>query len=321
MSNYIIVCLVVVAIVFITTTIYFATKPPVCPLQIIPTCPTPEICPEHPPVKCIPQDGGWSNWKSVGTCSSQCGYGTITENRTCTNPVPLYSGANCVGAEKKSISCKLVDCPINGGWTSWTSPVSSECIYTVQESRTCTNPSPEYGGTSCVGNSTLPLITTPVPNCTTARYVTLSNSSNTMISLIGIQVFDQNGTNISDDKSVYPSSTYSGTISASKLTNAKNLSNGLADKKTSKYVIATSGADTPYITVDLGSVKNISKIIVYNRYDCCQANVNGMTVNLQNTLDNGKTYNIVWTSNAISSSSSPLNTFTLNLPSKTINYS
>jgi uncharacterized repeat protein (TIGR01451 family) len=120
-------------------------------------------------------DGGWTNWS---ICSATCGGGTQT--RTCTNPTPAYGGANCVGDSVRAcnewacsgscptscgyqggtipdgqggtITCPATTpCPIDGGWTSW-SACSATCGGGTQ-TRTCTNPAPQYGGANCVGDS------------------------------------------------------------------------------------------------------------------------------------------------------------------------
>lgn len=51
-------------------------------------------------------NGGWSDWSN---CSVSCGGGT--KIRTCTNPVPLDGGANCVGNSLES--CNIQACAKN----------------------------------------------------------------------------------------------------------------------------------------------------------------------------------------------------------------
>ena len=55
-------------------------------------------------------DGGWSDWVS-GSCSATCGGGTETQTRTCDNPTPLGSGADCAGLATQSVSCNTQACP------------------------------------------------------------------------------------------------------------------------------------------------------------------------------------------------------------------
>ena len=55
-------------------------------------------------------DGGWSEW-SDSECSVTCGDGTITRERTCTNPEPEHEGAVCDGEPSASLSCNIKECP------------------------------------------------------------------------------------------------------------------------------------------------------------------------------------------------------------------
>nr|XP_034324264.1 coadhesin-like isoform X2 [Crassostrea gigas] len=114
-------------------------------------------------------DGGWSGWGSwslTRTCSSTCGRGsqTYTRTRSCTNPSPKNGGNKCNGksAEIKSSRCVMFECTVDGGWSSWgswslTRTCSSTCgrgSQTYIRTRSCTNPSPKYGGKDCNGEST-----------------------------------------------------------------------------------------------------------------------------------------------------------------------
>ena len=40
-----------------------------------------------------------------------CGGGSQNRSRTCTNPVPQYGGADCVGAEGENQDCNTHNCP------------------------------------------------------------------------------------------------------------------------------------------------------------------------------------------------------------------
>jgi hypothetical protein len=122
-----------------------------------------------------PIDGGWTDWS---TCSATCGGGTQT--RTCTNPAPQFGGANCAGNSSQScnswacagtcptncgfqggtvpngfggsVACTATSpCPIDGGWTDW-STCSATCGGGTQ-TRTCTNPAPQFGGANCIGDT------------------------------------------------------------------------------------------------------------------------------------------------------------------------
>ena len=85
--------------------------------------------------------------------------------RSCTNPTPAHGGANCTGEPTEHVSCTNIPCPIDGGWTEWS---HVDCTYipcppygtcsvscgeggTRMKRRTCTNPTPAYGGADCTG--------------------------------------------------------------------------------------------------------------------------------------------------------------------------
>jgi len=66
----------------------------------------------------VSRDGGWlvkSNWSN---CSVECGGGTQTRTRTCTNPEPYCGGAECVGDSLETQECNTQPCPTwkNMGW-------------------------------------------------------------------------------------------------------------------------------------------------------------------------------------------------------------
>ncbi|WAR18811.1 HMCN1-like protein [Mya arenaria] len=102
-------------------------------------------------------DGGYTLWSSWVACSDTCGDGTKSRSRTCTNPEPRYGGLDCVGDSTDSTSCYDGPCPIDGGFTSWST--WGTCTMTCgggtqSRSRTCTNPEPQYGGLDCDDVST-----------------------------------------------------------------------------------------------------------------------------------------------------------------------
>ena len=55
-------------------------------------------------------DGGYSDFGDWSQCSAECGDGTQTRTRTCTNPAPANGGADCVGEASESKDCKLKEC-------------------------------------------------------------------------------------------------------------------------------------------------------------------------------------------------------------------
>ena len=72
-----------------------------------------------------------------------CGNGVIDTGEQCDD-------ANVEAGDGCSANCQME--PINGGWSEW-SECSVECGGGTQ-SRTCTNPAPQYGGADCVGSET-----------------------------------------------------------------------------------------------------------------------------------------------------------------------
>lgn len=135
----------------------------------------------------ITVDGVWASWGSYGACTVTCGGGTQERQRTCTNPAPQYGGANCPGSTVSSQACNTQNCPseydalsifkkrhmylwrysmtwfcsfwstVDGAWSSWGAygTCSVTCGGGTQSrTRTCTNPTPQYGGAACPGTDT-----------------------------------------------------------------------------------------------------------------------------------------------------------------------
>ncbi|RMX52480.1 hypothetical protein pdam_00013778 [Pocillopora damicornis] len=101
-----------------------------------------------------PTNGGYSAWEPYGECTKTCGGGKQYRERTCTNPPPSAGGKDCdgLGPSKTSRECNNQDCPVNGGYTTWSkwSECSAKCGGgTRSRSRECTNPTPQYGGKDC----------------------------------------------------------------------------------------------------------------------------------------------------------------------------
>ncbi|XP_074628437.1 uncharacterized protein LOC141886246 isoform X3 [Acropora palmata] len=59
-----------------------------------------------------PIDGNFSAWTIFSVCSKNCGNGTKTRTRNCTNPPPAHGGKNCsdLGPSTEVISCNTHDC-------------------------------------------------------------------------------------------------------------------------------------------------------------------------------------------------------------------
>ena len=100
-------------------------------------------------------DGNWGEWSQFSKCSGECGKGTMIRERVCSSPAPQYGGHPCIGNSVDKMECDtLIPCAIHGGWSYWGawSTCSETCRFGVQtRKRTCTNPSPLYGGMMCVG--------------------------------------------------------------------------------------------------------------------------------------------------------------------------
>ncbi|XP_052259949.1 coadhesin-like [Dreissena polymorpha] len=93
----------------------------------------------------------WSAWFN-GQCSVTCGNGSLTRIRHCSTG----HAEDCVGNSKEVIDCQKTPCRVDGVWSSW-SPWS-QCDVTCEDghiyrTKTCTNPSPAFGGLNCSGAS------------------------------------------------------------------------------------------------------------------------------------------------------------------------
>ena len=95
-------------------------------------------------------NGGWTAWTTQDNTCGTSGY----IYRYCRNPIPSGGGADCSGASSQYYSNP--PCPINGGWTDWTAQDNSCGFYAADrnQTRSCTNPTPAYGGADCSGSST-----------------------------------------------------------------------------------------------------------------------------------------------------------------------
>ncbi|XP_046555234.1 mucin-like protein [Haliotis rubra] len=101
---------------------------------------------------------GWSTWGNwVETCQHTCGSvvrGIQSRERNCTTTT------RCTGEkiQTRMSVCNVPACPVDGGftqWTDWTNPpCSPTCNATrvFKRFRTCTNPSPAFGGAFCSGS-------------------------------------------------------------------------------------------------------------------------------------------------------------------------
>lgn len=123
-------------------------------------------------------DGSWSGWTDWAACAKvadsnnpeplhshsrsnidvcQC------QTRQCNNPRPQNGGSSCTG-----ISMRVANCTVHGDWTPYSaySECSASCGNAVKTRyRTCTNPSPGYGGRVCVGRDREEVMCTNNPPC------------------------------------------------------------------------------------------------------------------------------------------------------------
>ena len=57
-----------------------------------------------------PRDGKWAEFGDWSECSAECGGGTQTRTRTCTDPAPVRGGADCVGEGEETRECNTEEC-------------------------------------------------------------------------------------------------------------------------------------------------------------------------------------------------------------------
>lgn len=112
--------------------------------------------PTKPFINRIPVDGDWGLWTQWSSCSKTCGGGQQERTRACDFPRPAHGGHNCHGDVRGQRSCNSLHCPVDGGfslWSQWSTCMkSSGCQGYKKRMRTCTSPSPDYGGLYCHGS-------------------------------------------------------------------------------------------------------------------------------------------------------------------------
>ncbi|XP_060603771.1 thrombospondin-1-like [Ruditapes philippinarum] len=124
------------------------------------------VCPKY--CGLCPVDGNWAAWSLWSSCDVTCSNGTQSRTRTCSNPTPVNHGLNCSGNDSETRKCFEITCPVNGGWTTWSSweACSVTCGVGLQRRhRNCTNPLPDRFGHHCFGDSLDDKICLPSP-CT-----------------------------------------------------------------------------------------------------------------------------------------------------------
>ena len=56
-------------------------------------------------------DGNWTEWSTWTECSTSCGGGIMSKNRTCSDPEPQFNGLDCSGNNTEKDSCNENHCP------------------------------------------------------------------------------------------------------------------------------------------------------------------------------------------------------------------
>lgn len=109
--------------------------------------------------------GQWNSWGGWTSCSQQCG-GTQTRTRVCLqNKDCKATNGDELKTETQSQHCSLPSCvtPVHGGWAQWAT--WSDCNRSCGSgqrfrTRTCTNPTPQHGGETCLSEYTGHKLTT-----------------------------------------------------------------------------------------------------------------------------------------------------------------
>lgn len=68
-----------------------------------------------------PVDGNWTSWSTWGECDASCDGGSMMRTRSCSEPEPAYHGAECDGDNSEVGECHLISCPVDGGYSEWSS--------------------------------------------------------------------------------------------------------------------------------------------------------------------------------------------------------
>ncbi|XP_032884067.1 hemicentin-1 isoform X2 [Amblyraja radiata] len=100
--------------------------------------------------------GGFSEWLKWGPCSVTCGQGVRKRLRLCQDPVPANGGRYCQGTDTETRECQSKPCPVDGSWSKWGQ--WEECSRTCGQgnrtrTRSCSNPSFQFGGRRCEGKA------------------------------------------------------------------------------------------------------------------------------------------------------------------------
>jgi hypothetical protein len=105
----------------------------------------------------------------------------------------------------------------------------------------------------------------------TGRYVKIEQPVVGPMNLAEVQVFSTDGqTNIALNKKVTQSSVYD---------ERQFPPSNLVDGNPNNFA-HTTGQDQPWVQIDLGNDYPITKVVVYNRVDCCQDRINGAVIGI-----------------------------------------
>ncbi|XP_052083732.1 scavenger receptor cysteine-rich domain superfamily protein-like [Mytilus californianus] len=108
-------------------------------------------------IKCFGKyvvSGNWGAWSVWSLCSASCGSGTQQRRRLCNSPIPSAGGSDCNGTGSQTQNCNVINCPVNGDWSGWTSwnLCSATCNGGIQDrTRKCNAPLPSNRGIYCNG--------------------------------------------------------------------------------------------------------------------------------------------------------------------------
>lgn len=108
---------------------------------------------------------------------------------------------------------------------------------------------------------------------TAAQDTTSTTNENLIINLAEVEVYDGSGTLVSNNR----------TITGSSVLDSHPWANLVDGNKTNfAHTNGTTATETDYMQIDLGEVKEIKKIVITNRTDCCKDRINGLKVQILN---------------------------------------